>query len=768
MSRFRFDDVAYEGFAGDTLASALLANGVLVVGHGIYSGRPRGVFSAGEEEPNALVQVRWPNGVSEPIAARDASSSSRTGSTRGRSPGKGRLDGEDRGAVRQEVRPLRALVVGGGAAGRRGGRGEAGRPGAPRRRRAASSSRSTASQVLGARRRPSGSTTTATCSSPSDGRAPDRRPALAHPGGADRARHRGPRTTDRLPRQRSAGDDAGGRGRCLRRALRRVAGSRGSPLATTNDSANRASADACSRHARRGARRGSFDLRRGERRRRHGRADCSWCRAAGTRPRSLVTGRRQLRFDDRIGASVPDGELRNVEVVGPATGEGCPDSAAPPSATAPATRTRTFVDLERDATVADIRRALGAGLTSIEHVKRYTTIGTGSDQGKTGGVLASRASPPRSSARSPARSASPTFRPPYVPVSFAQLAGRDRGELHDPVRTTLDPPVARRPRRGVRGRRPVEATALLPARRRVDGRRRPARVARRPASAVGDDGRLDPRQDRRPGPGRGRASSTASTRTLLERSRSARAATALMCRADGMVLDDGVTSRLGDDRFLMTTTTGNAAPVLDWLEEWLQTEWPELRVRAHVGHRAVGHGRRRRARRRATSCGRWRRTCASKPRSFPFMAVREARGRGHRRLACSASRFSGELAYEVNVPTWHGLALWEAVMAAGEPFGITPYGTEAMHVLRAEKGYPIVGQETDGTVTPHDLGMDWIVSKQKSFIGKRSLREPTRSRTDRKQLVGAAAGRPVRAPAGRARSSSSIPPHRSRCRWSAT
>ena len=82
--------------------------------------------------------------------------------------------------------------------------------------------------------------------------------------------------------------------------------------------------------------------------------------------------------------------------------------------------------------------------------------------------------------------------------------------------------------------------------------------------------------------------------------------------------------------------------------------------------------------------------------------------------------FSGELAYELNVPSWHGLALWEAVMAAGEPFGITPYGTEALHVLRAEKGYPIIGQETDGTVTPQDLGLGWAVSSRKDFIGRRS------------------------------------------------
>jgi len=207
----------------------------------------------------------------------------------------------------------------------------------------------------------------------------------------------------------------------------------------------------------------------------------------------------------------------------------------------------------------------------------------------------------------------------------------------------------------------------------------------------------------------------------------------LMCHADGMVFDDGVTSRLGEDRWHMTTTTGNAGPVLEWLEEWLQTEWPELRVWA------------------TSVTEQWATIALVGPRSrdvlralapdlaveaadFPFMAVREAVVAGVPARVFRIS-FSGELAYEINVPTWHGLAMWEAVMAAGEPSGITPYGTEAMHVLRAEKGYPIVGQETDGTVTPIDLGMDWIVSKQKSFVGKRSLARSDTSRLDRKQLV---------------------------------
>jgi sarcosine oxidase, subunit alpha len=195
-----------------------------------------------------------------------------------------------------------------------------------------------------------------------------------------------------------------------------------------------------------------------------------------------------------------------------------------------------------------------------------------------------------------------------------------------------------------------------------------------------------------------------------------------------------VTSRLADDRFHMTTTTGNAVPVLDHLEEWLQTEWPELRVRC------------------TSVTEQWAVAAVVGPRSravlgalapdldvsvegFPFMTWRDATVGG---LVARVFRisFSGELAYEVNVRTWDGPAMWAAVMDAGKRHGITPYGTEAMHVLRAEKGYPIIGQETDGSMTPIDLGMDWIVSKTKDFIGRRSLRRPDTARSDRKQLVG--------------------------------
>lgn len=212
----------------------------------------------------------------------------------------------------------------------------------------------------------------------------------------------------------------------------------------------------------------------------------------------------------------------------------------------------------------------------------------------------------------------------------------------------------------------------------------------------------------------------------------------MLCTADGMVLDDGVVMRLAPDRFGLTTTTGGAARVLDWFEEWQQTEWPQLDVTftsvteqwatiAVVGPRS------------RDVLARLAPQIDVSAEAFGFMTFRPAELAGT--VAGVPARiarisFSGELAYEINVAGWYGLAVWEAVMAAGADLEITPYGTETMHVLRAEKGFPIIGQDTDGTVTPYDLGTAWIVSKKKEFVGKRSLRRPDTARPDRKHLVG--------------------------------
>ena len=207
-----------------------------------------------------------------------------------------------------------------------------------------------------------------------------------------------------------------------------------------------------------------------------------------------------------------------------------------------------------------------------------------------------------------------------------------------------------------------------------------------------------------------------------------------------MVFDDGVTLRLRDHRFLVHTTSGNAARVLAWMEEWLQTEWPELRVYCNSVTEQLATA--------SISGPLARRLLADLTTdidldrdAFPFMSWRDGRVAGLPARVARVS-FTGESSFEVSVPAGYGLSLWAALMHAGQRYGITPYGTEAMHVLRAERGFIIAGQDTDGTVTPIDLGMEWIVSRGKDFIGKRSLDRADTTREHRKQLVGLLAENP--------------------------
>ena len=201
-----------------------------------------------------------------------------------------------------------------------------------------------------------------------------------------------------------------------------------------------------------------------------------------------------------------------------------------------------------------------------------------------------------------------------------------------------------------------------------------------------------------------------------------------------MVMDDGVSARISPGRFHMFTTTGGAANVMSWLEQWLQTEWPEMQVyltsvtdqwstMSVVGPKARDTV--------AKICN----DIEFSHEAFPFLSFREGTVAGVPARVFRIS-FSGELTFEINVPADYGLQVWESVMEAGAEFEITPYGTETMHVLRAEKAFIIVGQDTDGTVTPSDLGLDWLVSNRKDFLGKRSLSRPDIVRKDRKQLVG--------------------------------
>ncbi|MGJ6963732.1 2Fe-2S iron-sulfur cluster-binding protein [Streptosporangium sp. G11] len=455
-------------------------------------------------------------------------------------------------------------------------------------------------------------------------------------------------------------------------------------------------------------------------------AEATGFRTPSTTPRASVQGTGEAL----PGAEVPPaGEAWRTEVISRAA----ETSGLTPGEhvwLVPADDYRThFVDLQRDVTVADVMRATGAGLRSVEHVKRYTTAGTAHDQGKTSGVLTSGVVA-HALGVDVSELGTTTFRAPYVPVSFATLAGRDRGALHDPVRVTAlhEWHVAygapfenvgqwKRPWYYPREGEDMEAAVL-----------RECRAVREAAGAMDAStlGKIDIR-----GPDAAELLDRLYT-NMMSTLKVGSIRYGVMCRPDGMVFDDGTVIRLAEDRFLVTTTTGNAAAVLDWMEEWLQTEWPSLRVYCtsvteHWATVALA-GPRSREVLAGLAPG-----LAVDNASFPFMTWRDTRVAGLDARVCRIS-FSGELAYEINVNAWDGLALWEAVQATG---AVTPYGTETMHVLRAEKGYPIVGQDTDGTVTPADLGMEWVVSKKKAdFIGKRSFARADTARPDRKHLVG--------------------------------
>jgi len=392
---------------------------------------------------------------------------------------------------------------------------------------------------------------------------------------------------------------------------------------------------------------------------------------------------------------------------------------------------KAFVDLQNDVAASDIALAAREGFRSIEHVKRYTAMGFGTDQGKLGNING-MAILARALGNDIAATGTTTFRPNYTPVSFGAIVGRELGDLFDPIRKTAihrwheehgaafeNVGQWKRPWYFPRGGETMHDAVNREC------------LAARNAVAIMDAstlGKIDIT---------GRAAAK-----LLDWVYTndwgglavGRCRYGLMQDENGMVMDDGVTTRLGEHHYLMTTTTGGAARVMSWLERWLQTEWPHLEVYLtsvtdHWATAAVVGPKSRNVLQAVCS------DIDFASAAFPFMSYREGTVAGVPARVMRIS-FSGELAYEVNVNANAARHVWEALMAAGAADGITPYGTETMHVLRAEKGFIIVGQDTDGSVTPIDLGMDWIVSKKKDFIGRRSLSRADTARPDRKHLVG--------------------------------
>ncbi|MEV6874498.1 2Fe-2S iron-sulfur cluster-binding protein [Amycolatopsis sp. NPDC051128] len=748
--KFTFDGRELTGFRGDTLASALLANGIHQVATSIKYGRPRGIVAAGVEDSNALVQIEKP--FPEPMLTATTVELYDGLVARGLS-GQGRLATEPDPA-RYDAKHVHCdvLVVGAGSAGLAAARSAEGRvllvddqpePGGEVPEGVRFLSRTTAFGVY------------------DDGfvLALERRGEPAAPERISRQRvwrirakrivlatgaHERPIV---FPDNDRPGIMLAGAARTYLNRYGVLAGQR-VVVFTTNDSAY----DAASELTEAGAEIVRIvDARAG-----HGVIGTDGdghITAAHVAPLGSLEGERvpcdlllvsggwnpavhlfsqargKLRYAPELGAYVPDGDLPTVSVVGAAAGEGLPEAKILWQVPAPESEVDTrFVDQQRDATVSDVLRATGAGLRSLEHIKRYTTIGTAHDQGKTSGMLAAGITADALGVDLSTQRPT-TFRPPYTPVPFAALAGRHRGDLHDPVRVTTIHPWHvehgaefenvgqwKRPWYYPRPGETMREAVL-----------RECRAARNDVAVMDGStlGKIDVQ-----GPDAGRFLDMLYT-NMMSTLKVGRIRYGVMCGVDGMVIDDGTVIRVAEDRFLVTTTTGNAAKILDWMEEWLQTEWPHLTVFATsvTEHWAtiplVGPRSREVLSRLAPGLD-------VAGEAFGFMTWQDAEVAGIKARVCRIS-FSGELAYEINVPSWHGLALWESIVDAGA----TPYGTETMHVLRAEKGYPIIGQDTDGTVTPQDLGMSWVVSKKKpDFLGKRSFARAENNRPDRKQLVG--------------------------------
>jgi sarcosine oxidase, subunit alpha len=395
-------------------------------------------------------------------------------------------------------------------------------------------------------------------------------------------------------------------------------------------------------------------------------------------------------------------------------------------------KSKSFVDWQHDVTTRDLALATREGFHSIEHVKRYTTTGMATDQGK-GSNLNAMAIVAHQLGRPIAQVGLTTFRMPYTPVTFGSFAGISRRDLFDPVRTTPSHVWAqsqgavfenvalwKRAHYFPRAGESMHAAVARECRAVRDG------VGIFDASTLGKIEVVGPD-----------AAEFLNRLYVNNWSNLAigRTRYGILLREDGFVYDDGVVARLAADRFHVTTTTGGAPRVLAMMEDYRQTEWPQLKVWL------------------TSTTEQWAVIAVQGPAArqvltplitdldigaaaFPHMSVARGKICGLPMLLFRVS-FTGELGYEINVPADHGPQVWESVYAAGAAFGMTAYGTEAMHVLRAEKGYIIVGQETDGTATPDDAGLSWAVGKNKTdFVGMRSLQRASMRSPDRKQLVG--------------------------------
>jgi len=402
-----------------------------------------------------------------------------------------------------------------------------------------------------------------------------------------------------------------------------------------------------------------------------------------------------------------------------------------PQGAATKLRSKMWLDYQNDVKVSDVQLAAREGYESVEHTKRYTTLGMATDQGKLSNINGLAVLAGALNTTIP-QVGTTTFRPPYTPVTIGALAGEARGEIFQPLRRTPMHEIHEKSgayfepvglwRRPYCYPQPGESHANAVA-REVNNTRQALGML--DASTLG---KIVVK-----GPDAGRFLDMLYT-GVMSTLPIGKCRYGLMCNEQGFLSDDGVVARLDDDTWLCHTTSGGADRIHGWMEDWLQCEWWDWQVytanltEQYAQVAVVGPN----ARKLLQALG----GMDISRESLPFMGWADGMLAGFPVRVYRIS-FSGELSYEIAVPASQGAAFWRACVEAGKSFGAMPYGTEALHVMRAEKGFIMIGDETDGTVIPQDLGLSWAISKKKTdFLGKRGQERTYLANLDRWQLVG--------------------------------
>ena len=394
---------------------------------------------------------------------------------------------------------------------------------------------------------------------------------------------------------------------------------------------------------------------------------------------------------------------------------------------------KSFIDLQNDVTTKDIRQAISEGFDRIEHLKRFTTNSMGTDQGKISSINALGIVSDLLD-KKVNEVGTTIYRPPYAPLSFAAIAGRNSYEFYDPERKS-----------------PIHSWHINRGAvfEDVGQWKRPWYFPKNSSETMDEAVQRESKHVRKfagilDGSTLGKieikGKDALSFMNLIytnsfSKMKSGAARYALMLGEDGMVKDDGIICKISDEHFIATTTTGGAATVLGCMEEYAQTEWPDLNVYMNSITEQFAT---------FNISGPNTKEIMNKVfpnvdfsnKAFPFMTF-QFHTYKETQIRILRASFTGEMGYEIYVPANMALKVWEEIHNYGKDFQLIPYGTETMHLLRAEKGYIIVGQDTDGSITPVDLGLTWMIGKnKKDFLGKRSLTRSDTVRTDRKQLVG--------------------------------